>query len=88
MITSTSTDHNDTTRQHRQELKALLRLVNDLGYEVQTTSDGKWVVSTSDQRGDHEVVGIDDAETVAAGARELARMLHIDQPARTHAIAH
>lgn len=72
---------------HQRELKALLRLVNDLGYEVQTTTKGQWVVSTSNERGDRKIVGVDDADQVADTARGLARTIHADQQAPAHAMA-
>lgn len=87
MLENMPTTANPRAASQQRELKALLRLVNDLGYEVQTTDKGTWVVSTSDDRGDRAVVGVDDANEVAAAARQLAEMLHIDQPAHVCATA-
>lgn len=84
MLDNTRSSHKNHFEQQR-ELKAMLRLVNDLGYEVQVTAKGAWVVSTCDSRSDHTVIAVDSANEVAAVAQELAEMLHIDQPSEVFA---
>jgi hypothetical protein len=80
MVTHTSSRSGHTTQSAARELKAMLRLIEDLGYEVQTSPTGDWTVATRDDRGDRTVIGIDSAQEVATAARSLAESFQVDRP--------
>ncbi len=79
MLHHTPASPNDTTRSAQRQVKALLRLVEDLGYEVLTSPTGDWTVSARDDYGKCTVIGFDDANQVAAAARQLADSLQADR---------
>jgi hypothetical protein len=64
-----------------RQVKAMLRLVEDLGYDVQVASDGDWTVVARNEPVDRTVVGVDTAREVAAAARQLAESLLVDRAA-------
>ncbi len=71
----------------QRQVKAMLRLVRDLGYEVLASPAGDWIVAARDDRGDCTVVGFDSVSEVVAAARKLADSFQtdrrpIDRPAR------
>jgi hypothetical protein len=78
MVTHTASRSGHTTQSAARELKAMLRLIEDLGYEVQASPTGDWTVATRDDRGDRTVIGVDSAQEVATAARQLAGSLQVD----------
>ncbi len=86
MLEHTSARSNTTPQSEARQVKALLRLVEDLGYEVDTSPAGDWTVTAKNEPADRTIVGVDSAREVAATARLLADALHIDhKPAVLHA---
>lgn len=62
-----------------RQIRAMLRLVEDLGYDVQVGADGEWTVIARNEPADRTVVGVDSAREVAAAARQLAESLMVDR---------
>lgn len=62
-----------------RQVKAMLRLVEDLGYDVQVAADGEWTVTARNEPADRTVVSVDTAREVAAAARQLAESLLVDR---------
>jgi hypothetical protein len=76
-----------------RQVDALLHLIRDVGFEVETSPTGHWIFSEKDRQGRRMVVGVDSARKVASVANLLADALQVDRQllarrARTHAHAH
>lgn len=61
-----------------RQVKALLRLLDDMGYQVCISPNGDWTVSRLNDLGERTVIGHDTAREVAAAARALAEALELD----------
>lgn len=79
MLHCTPARFNRTDQAQARQVKALLRLVEDLGYQVLSSPAGDWTVSACTDPGDSTVVGIDSAQEVVAVARQLAESLQVDR---------
>jgi hypothetical protein len=79
MLENSSADPNTPTPSEARQVRALLRLVEDLGYDVQTGPDGQWTVIAHDEPADRTVVGVDTAREIATAARQLAESLQVDR---------
>jgi hypothetical protein len=78
MFASTALQFRKSSLSEERQVKALLRLVEDLGYEVDTSPAGDWTVSAVSDLGDQTVISFDSAREVVAAARALAESLCFD----------
>jgi H2-forming N5,N10-methylenetetrahydromethanopterin dehydrogenase-like enzyme len=61
-----------------RQVEALLRLVEDLGYQVDVTPAGDWTVSVVGDLGEQTIISFDTAREVVGAAKALAESLHVD----------
>lgn len=86
MLENTTSRSSRTSRSQERQVKAMLDMLEDLGYEVLTGDTGEWTVSVRTDRGESTVVGVDSAREVATAAKTLADSLQVDhKPAVLHA---
>jgi hypothetical protein len=62
-----------------RQVKAMLHLVRDLGYEVKASDAGDWTICQRTDLGESTVVGVDTAREVVDAARTLANALQVDR---------
>jgi hypothetical protein len=79
MVVDNSTAARKTLSSDRRQVDALLHLIRDVGYEVETSPTGQWIFSEKDGAGRRRVVGVDSARKVASVANLLAGALQVDR---------
>lgn len=79
MLENRSDHPNHVAQSPEHQVQALLRLVQDLGYDVQASPAGDWTVSIASEQGDRTIVGVDSAREVVALAHQLAESLQVDR---------
>ncbi len=61
-----------------RQVKALLRLVEDLGYQVDINRAGDWTVSALGDLGEQTTISFDTAREVVEAAKAIADAVHFD----------
>jgi hypothetical protein len=78
MSAATQFQPSQSALSEERQIRALLRLVEDLGYQVNISPNGDWTLTVLGDLGEQTVIGQDTAREVVAAAKALAESLEFD----------